>query len=260
MLDLQDGEIGLVDVFSNALCTLDSSSGTLKCNADSMRISYQTNQNGHSEFDSPSAVGEEGRLTVNPAGAGAVQLQVSSGTYCDDLGSQVQCDSTVASQFDVYCQSSCVLCDVSSDGASLTQSCDGYMNIVHPTAPITENIVLDFEGSFNISAIGERPGYLTSPEAWAVVDVHFPPVADPVFVPFSRHHFSAVAVSISCSTPGAHVVYTTDGTIPDVNSTLYTGAFELQSTTIITTVALMLDHSYTPSAVKTARYQVFNPR
>ena len=112
VLDLQDGEIGLVDVFSNALCTLDSSSGTLKCNTDSMSISYLTNQNGHSEFVSPSAVGEEGRLTVNPAGAGAVQLQVSSGTYCDDLGSQVQCDSAVASQFDVYCQSSCVLCDV----------------------------------------------------------------------------------------------------------------------------------------------------
>lgn len=58
-------------------------------------------------------------------------------------------------------------------------------------------------------------------------------VAIPTFDPAGGVYTSAQNVTISCTTQGATIYYTTDGSIPDDNSTEYTAAIPVSTTTTI---------------------------
>jgi hypothetical protein len=64
-----------------------------------------------------------------------------------------------------------------------------------------------------------------------------PTVTSPVFTPGSGTFTGSQSVTISDSTPGAQIYYTTDGTTPTVNSKLYTGPITVTSSQIITAIA-----------------------
>ena len=67
-------------------------------------------------------------------------------------------------------------------------------------------------------------------------------VAAPVFKPDGTTSFRGTqTVEISCTTPGASIYYTTDGTMPTSNSTAYNGAISLTSTTTIQAIAVKAD-------------------
>ena len=67
-------------------------------------------------------------------------------------------------------------------------------------------------------------------------------VAAPVFKPDGATSFRGTqTVEISCATPGASIYYTTDGTMPTSNSTAYSGAISLTSTTTIKAIAVKAD-------------------
>lgn len=58
-------------------------------------------------------------------------------------------------------------------------------------------------------------------------------VAAPTFSPVSGTYTAAQSVTISCSTAGADIRYTLDGTEPTLSSSQYTGAISVTSTTTI---------------------------
>lgn len=67
------------------------------------------------------------------------------------------------------------------------------------------------------------------------------------------------SVSLATSTPGAIIVYTTDGSTPSVNAnlnatngTLYTGALAISSTTVLRTITFKTD--FEPSRIATSSY------
>ena len=59
-------------------------------------------------------------------------------------------------------------------------------------------------------------------------------VATPVFSIASGTYYEEQPLTISCSTSGASIRYTTDGSTPTTSSTLYTGALAIRETTTIT--------------------------
>lgn len=83
-------------------------------------------------------------------------------------------------------------------------------------------------------------------------------IATPTFNPASGAEFGneGLQVTISCETTSASIYYTLDGSTPDNNSTLYSGAISLTGTTTIKAIAYDGSES---SAVATATYTYIDP-
>jgi len=81
-----------------------------------------------------------------------------------------------------------------------------------------------------------------------------PQVAAPVFTPAAGSYTTPQNVTISSSTSGATIKYTTDGSTPTAASPTYTGAINVATTTTIKAIAIKADMSN--SAVTTAAYTI----
>jgi hypothetical protein len=79
-------------------------------------------------------------------------------------------------------------------------------------------------------------------------------VAMPVFNPAEGTYQTAQSVVISCSTPGAQIRYTTNGTEPTLTSTLYSAPINVAATTTVKAKAFLTNWS--PSATVTAVYTI----
>lgn len=79
-------------------------------------------------------------------------------------------------------------------------------------------------------------------------------VAAPTFNPVGGTYTSAQNVSISCTTTGATIRYTTDGSTPTSSSTQYTGPISVTSTKTIKAIAMA--SGMTNSAVTSATYTI----
>ena len=78
-----------------------------------------------------------------------------------------------------------------------------------------------------------------------------PAVATPVFTPIAGYYEETQNVTITCSTEGATIYYTTDGTEPTTASAQYTEAIEVSQNTTIKAIASLGEDV---SVVATARY------
>ena len=78
-------------------------------------------------------------------------------------------------------------------------------------------------------------------------------VATPIFSPAAGTYTSAQTVTISCSTSGATIYYTTDGTTPSASSTVYSSAITVCETTTLKAIAMK---DGTSSNVATATYTI----
>jgi hypothetical protein len=76
--------------------------------------------------------------------------------------------------------------------------------------------------------------------------------ATPVFSPAAGSYTSTQSVTITDSTPGAAIYYTTNGNPPTTSSTLYNGAITVSATETIEAIAVAT--GYSNSAVATANY------
>jgi hypothetical protein len=80
------------------------------------------------------------------------------------------------------------------------------------------------------------------------------PAAAPTFSPAAGTYSSAQSVSISDSSPGVTIYYTTNGSTPTTSSTVYTGAIAVSTTTTIQAIAA--GNGLSPSAVASATYTI----
>jgi len=79
-------------------------------------------------------------------------------------------------------------------------------------------------------------------------------VATPTFSPAAGTYTEPKTVTISCTTQGATIYYTTDGTEPTANSTQYTDGFTLNANTTVKAIAVKDGEQWLPSEVATAAY------
>ena len=143
-----------------------------------------------------------------------------------------------------------IACD--TVGAAVYYTTDG-------TAPSISSTL--YSGSFSISAtttikaIAVKSGMTNSTVTTATYtkSTQIETVVSPVFSPASGNTFTtSLSVTITSATSGASVRYTTDGTVPTVTSTLYSGAITLSATTTINAIAV--NGGMTDSAVVSATY------
>ena len=106
-----------------------------------------------------------------------------------------------------------------------------------------------YAGDTNFAA-GTSPSYTVTVTA-------LPQVASPRFSPAAGTYTSVQSVTISDSTQGATIYYTTDGSTPTTSSTEYTAAISLGSSETINAIAAA--SGYSNSEVATAAYTINLP-
>ena len=130
----------------------------------------------------------------------------------------------------------------STSGSTIYYTTDG-------SAPTTSSA--KYTGAFNLTAsktvkaIAVASGYVTS--AIATEGVNVSTAATPNIT--SSGYQGGKTVSISTSTSGATIYYTTNGSAPTTSSTKYTGSFNLTSSTTVKAIAIC--EGYVTSAVAT---------
>lgn len=92
---------------------------------------------------------------------------------------------------------------------------------------------------------------VTTPSSSATVDT-------PTFSPVGGTYTSAQSVTINCTTSGATIHYTTDGTTPTSSSATYSSAINVSETTTIKAIAIK--SGMTNSEVATATYTINLPQ
>jgi hypothetical protein len=108
--------------------------------------------------------------------------------------------------------------------------------------------------SETLEAIAVENGYINSAAGSAAYTINLPLAATPKFSPVAGTYTTAQNVTISTTTPGATIYYTTNGTTPTTSSTKYKSAVKVSSAETIEAIAAAT--GYTNSAVGKAAYTI----
>ncbi len=103
----------------------------------------------------------------------------------------------------------------------------------------------------SIEAIAVASGYLDSTVATSTYTINLPIAATPTFSPLPGSFTSVQTVSLSDTTPGASIYYTTDGTTPTTASTLYSVSSPIAVSATTTIEAIAVASGYATSGVST---------
>src|SRR5262249_55494910 len=123
----------------------------------------------------------------------------------------------------------------SSSGATIYYTTNG-------TTPTTSSTKytgpISVSASLTINAIAVATGYTNSAVATAAYTISAGTLAaTPTFSPAPGTYAGAQSVTISDSTSGATIYYTTNGTTPTTSSTKYTGPLNINQTQTIKAIA-----------------------
>lgn len=117
-----------------------------------------------------------------------------------------------------------------------------------------------YAGVANPINIDQTTMQFTMPSADVTVNATFTElahVANPTFTPAAGSFINAQQVSIACTTEGATIHYTIDGTDPTTNSAVYSEAFTVSTTT--TVKAMAVKTGLNNSDVVSATYTIIEP-
>jgi hypothetical protein len=150
-----------------------------------------------------------------------------------------------------YTSAQTVTISDSTSGATIYYTTNG-------STPTTSSAV--YSGPISVSttetvkAIATASGYSTSAVGSAAYTINLPTVATPTFSPAAGTYTSAQTVTISDSTSGATIYYTTNGSTPTTSSPVYSGPITVSTSE--TVEALGVKSGYTNSAVGSASYTI----
>jgi len=108
-----------------------------------------------------------------------------------------------------------------------------------------------------VEAVAVATGNAVSAIASATYTINLPPAATPTFSVPAGTYTSAQTVSISDSTSGATIYYTTNGTTPTTSSTIYSGGITVSASETIEAIAVA--SGLANSSVASAAYTIMLP-
>jgi sugar lactone lactonase YvrE len=141
----------------------------------------------------------------------------------------------------------------STPGATIYYQASGAI-LTNGFVPYTGPIPMEGTGSLTIQAYATQTGSQQSGYASATYTVNFPSAATPVISLASGEYSSARTVTITDSTPGAAIYYTTNGTYPFTYSNLYSGPVTVSTSEVL--VAFAIAPGYSGSGYATAQYDI----
>ncbi|MCR5495501.1 MAG: chitobiase/beta-hexosaminidase C-terminal domain-containing protein [Treponema sp.] len=159
------------------------------------------------------------------------------------------CASPVISGTDNFTDSTSVTITSTTSGASIYYTTDG-------TTPSATNGTLyssaiTLTSTTTVKAIAILDGYNNSSVSSSIFTKTSPTVANPVISGTTRFTEST-SVTITCSTSGASIYYTTDGSTPSAsNGTLYSSAISLTSTTTVKAIGILSGYDNSSVVSKT---------
>jgi uncharacterized repeat protein (TIGR03803 family) len=183
---------------------------------------------------------------------GSPNSAVASAAYT--FGSQAAATPVISPTAGTYTSSQSVTITDSTANATIYYTTNGTT----PTASSTKYTgAISVSSSETIEAIAEASGFSNSAVAMATYTINLPAAAAPTFSPAVGTFTSAQSVTLTDSTAGAAIYYTTNGTTPSASSTLYTGSITVSSTETIEAIAVA--SGFSNSAVATGTYTINLP-
>ncbi len=141
----------------------------------------------------------------------------------------------------------------STSGATIYYTTNGSTPTTSST--VYSGAIAVSSGTVTIEALGAKSGDNNSSVASATYTISsVATVATPTFSPAGGTYTSTQSVSLSDSTSGATIYYTTNGTTPTTSSTVYSGAIAVSSTTTIEAIAVKSGDNN--SSVASATYTI----
>jgi hypothetical protein len=193
-------------------------------------------------------VGKSETLNAIAVASGYSPSAVASAAYVINLPAAAAPTFSLAAG--TYTSAQTVAISDSTGGASIYYTTNG----VAPTA--SSNLYsgpIAINATETINAIAIASGYSNSSTATATYTISLP-AAMPAISPAAGTYTGAQTITISDSTPGATIYYTTNGNAPSTSSTVYSGSFVASQTETVKAVAIASGSSI--SSVASAAYTI----
>ena len=195
-------------------------------------------------------------FTGGTGGATAIQ-EILSWTYTPGSGTTSPAATpTFSPAAGTYTSAQTVTISDTTSGAAIYYTTNGTTPTTSSTKYSTPVSVSSTE---TIEAIAVASGYTNSAVASAAYTINIPQTAaTPTFSPAGGSYNSAQSVTISDTTTGAAIYYTTNGTTPTTSSTKYSAAISVGSSETIQAIAAA--SGYNNSAIASASYSITIPQ
>ncbi|HEY4215059.1 MAG TPA: chitobiase/beta-hexosaminidase C-terminal domain-containing protein [Steroidobacteraceae bacterium] len=202
-------------------------------------------------YTAPIAVGSTQTIKAIATASGYTTSAVASAKYTINITLPKAATPTFDPAAGAYTAALSVTLSDTTPGATIYYTTNG-------TTPTTASAVystpITVGSTQTIKAIATASGYTTSAVASAAYTITLPKAATPTFAPAAGTYTSAQSVTLSDTSPGASIYYTTDGTTPTTLSAVYTGPIAVGSTQTIKAIATA--SGFTTSAVASAKYTI----
>jgi glucosylceramidase len=188
--------------------------------------------------------------------SGYTSSTVATGTYTINL--PVAATPTVSPAPGTYNSAQSVTLSDTTAGASIYYTTDGST----PTSKSTLFILgtpVTINATTTINAIATAAGFSNSTIATATYTINLPVAATPTFSPAPGTYNSAQSVTLSDTTAGASIYYTTDGSTPTSKSSLFTPGTPIAVSTTTTINAIATAAGFSNSSIATGTYTLNGP-
>jgi hypothetical protein len=215
-------------------------------------IRYTTDGSTPSEtagtlYSAPVTVGATETINAIAYGTGLADSAIGSAAYTINL--PVVATPTINPGTGTYTSVQSVTISTTTSGASIRYTTDG--STPSETAGTLYSGTVTVGATETLKAIAYKTGMADSAVASAAYTINLPVVATPTINPGTGTYTSVQSVTISTTTAGASIRYTTDGSSPsETAGTLYSGTVTVGATETLKAIAYKT--GMTDSAVATA--------